>query len=38
MEIDFLSFEASEVKSHRITHFKRNGKVIWDREKKWEDM
>jgi len=36
--MDFETFDISDVKSYRVTHIKRLGVVVWDREKKFEDL
>ncbi|EAR97513.2 XPG I-region family protein (macronuclear) [Tetrahymena thermophila SB210] len=38
LEMDFDTFDISDVKSYRVTQIKKNGKVVWDREKKFEDV
>lgn len=38
LEMDFETFDISDVKSYRVTHIKRLGVVVWDREKKFEDL
>lgn len=38
LEIDFVTFEDSDAKSYRIRQIKRNNKVVWDREKKFDDI
>lgn len=38
LEMDFETFDISDVKSYRVTHIKKLGVVVWDREKKFEDL
>lgn len=38
LEISFNTYEESDVKSYRITQIKKGNKIVWDREKKFEDI
>lgn len=36
LEIPFSELEQSEIKDYRIEYFKHNGKVVWDKKKRFD--